>query len=86
MRKISEKGVIMSTESYGGYKFRYVHDNKSRGKVKIYVESGTTSKTQHLYEGRGGSPDYICIKKENKPSSYARARTLAHKWADMNRR
>ena len=75
----------MSTESYRGYKFRYVHDNASQGKVKIYVENGGTSRTQHLYKGTRGSPDYICIKNQNKPSSQYDARQLAHKWADMNR-
>ena len=75
----------MATEDYRGYKFRYVHDNVSQGRVKIYVERGGASGTQHLYKGRGGSPDYICIKNEHKPSSHYDARNLAHKWADMNR-
>ena len=76
----------MSTENYNGYKFRYVNDTESRGKAKVYVEKGTSSKTQHLLPGKKGSPPYICFKKNSKPSTYSEARTLAHRWADMNRR
>lgn len=76
----------MSTENYRGYKFRYVHDNESRGKVKVYVESGASSRTKHIYKGKNGSPPYICFKKGSKPSSYSRARSLARNWADMNHR
>jgi len=76
----------MSTENYRGYKFRYVRDRESRGKVKTYVEKGVNSKTEHLYPGKNGSPPYICIKEKAKPSSHSKARSLAHGWADMNRR
>lgn len=76
----------MSTENYRGYKFRYVKDNESRGKVKVYVEEGADSETEHMYEGKNGSPPYICFKEESKPSSHSSARSLAHKWADMNKR
>ena len=76
----------MSTENYGGYKFRYVHDNESRGKVKVYVESGAGSGTEHLLSGKKGSPPYVCFKEENKPSSHSEARSLTHRWANMNRR
>ena len=75
----------MSTENYGGFKFRYCNDNVSRGKVKVYVESGVNSRTQHCYKGKNGSPPYICFKDRSKPSSYSEARTLAHRWANMNR-
>ena len=75
----------MSTENYRGYKFRYVHDNESKGKVKVYIEKGRDSKTEHVYAGKNGSPSYICFKKEHKPSSHSAARSLARKWADMNR-
>jgi hypothetical protein len=76
----------MSTENYKGYKFRYVHDNESRGKVKVYVEEGASSGTQHTYKGENGSPPYICFKEKSKPSSYSDARSKARKWANMNRR
>ena len=76
----------MSTENYGGYKFRYVHDNKSSGKVKVYVEGGSNSRTKHMYKGKNGSPPYICFKENSKPSSYNKARSLAHNWARMNNR
>jgi len=46
------KDLIMSTENYRGYKFRYVKDNKSKGKVKVYVEKGGNSKTKHMYKER----------------------------------
>ncbi len=75
----------MSTENYRGYKFRYVHDNESRGKVKVYVESGANSRTQHMYKGKNGSPPHICFKDGSKPSSHSKARSLARGWADMNR-
>ena len=76
----------MSTENYRGYKFRYVHDPESRGKIKVYVETGAGSGTQHMYKGKNGSPPYICIKEKYKPSSLSKARSLARDWADMNRR
>ena len=76
----------MSTERYGGYKFRYVHDRKSPGKVKVYVEEGGSSRAEHMYEGKNGSPPYICIKERAKPSSLSKARSLARGWADINRR
>lgn len=72
----------MSTENYHGFKFRYVRDRESPGDVKVYVEKGINSRTEHLYKGKGGSPPHICIKPENKPSSYSEAKGLAHKWAD----
>lgn len=72
----------MSSESYRGFKFRYVHDRKSPGKVKVYVEKGVNSRTQHIYKGKGGSPPHICIKSEHKPSSYSKARKYAHDWAN----
>jgi len=75
----------MSTFTHKGYKFRSVHDNKSRGKVKVYVEKGANSKTKHLYPGKNGSPPYICFKKEHKPSSNSGAKSLARRWADMNK-
>ena len=73
----------MSTENYRGYKFRYVHDRASRGKVKVYVEDGTSSKTKHLIRGKN---PYICFKNGHKPSTHGKARSLAYKWANMNRR
>jgi len=76
----------MSTENYKGYKFRYVHDNEARGKVKVYVESGASSRTQHIYKGKNGSPPYICFKEGSKPSSCSKASSLARNWADRNRR
>jgi hypothetical protein len=76
----------MSTERYGGYKFRYVHDRKSPGKVKVYVEEGGGSRTEHMYEGKNGSPPFICFKERSKPSSHSQARSLARQWANMNRR
>ena len=76
----------MSTENYNGYSFRYVHDTGSRGKVKVYVEKGASSKTQHLLPGKKGSPPYICFKNYSKPSTHSKARSLARRWADMNRR
>ena len=72
----------MSTETYGKHKFRYVRDPEARGKVKVYVERGVNSRTQHIYKGKNGSPPHICIKPEHKPSSYSQARGLAHKWAN----
>jgi len=76
----------MSTEKYRGYEFNYVKDSKSRGKVKVYVNKGANSKSQHIYPGKNGSPPYVCFKEKSKPSSLSSARSLAHKWADMNRR
>jgi len=76
----------MSTEHYRGYNFRYTHDNESSGKVKVYVEKGGDSQTEHMYSGDNGSPPYICFKEDSKPSSYSDAKSLAHRWADMNRR
>ena len=75
----------MSTENYRGYKFRYCNDVKSQGKVRVYVERGVNSNTQHYHKGSNGSPPRICFKKKSKPSSYSEARSLARKWADMNR-
>ena len=71
----------MSRESYGKHTFRYVRDPESRGKVKVYVERGVNSRTQHIYKGKNGSPPYICIKPEHKPSSLSGARKLAHTWS-----
>jgi hypothetical protein len=76
----------MSAENYRGYKFRYVHDPKSHGKIKVYVEKGASSGAQHMYSGKNGSPPYICFKDKAKPSSLSKARSLARGWADMNRR
>ena len=76
----------MSTEKYRGYKFRYVRDNESGEKVKVYVEEGVNSETQHIYNTRNGAPPYICFKEHAKPSTHSRAKSLAQKWADMNRR
>ena len=73
----------MSTENYRGYKLRYVKDRASKGKIKVYVPEGTSSKTRHLIRG---NPPYICFKKQHKPSKYWQARSLAHRWVDMNRR
>ena len=75
----------MATETYRGYKFRYVKDRESRGKVRTYIEKGATSRTQHMYKGKNGSPPYICIKDGHKPSTLSKARSLARGWADMNR-
>ena len=74
----------MSTESYGRFKFRYVRDRESTGKVKVYVEKGVNSGTRHIYKGKNGSPPYICIKPEHKPSSHSKARRLAHEWANKH--
>ncbi len=72
----------MSTENYRGFRFRYVRDPESSGKVKTYVEKGVNSRTQHIYKGKNGSPPYICLKPENKPSSLSKARELARNWAN----
>jgi len=76
----------MSTESYRGFKFRYCRDVDSPGKIRTYVEKGVNSKTRHIYKGKNGSPPHICIKSENKPSSYSKSRKLAHEWADKHGR
>ena len=73
----------MSIEKFRGYTFRYVHDRTSPGKVKVYVEKGIDPKTKHLIPGK---PPYICFKENHKPSTYSNARSLARKWANMNRR
>ena len=75
----------MSTEHYRGYKFRYCNDVNASGKVRVYVERGVNSRTQHYHRGINGSPPRICFKKNSKPSSYSKARSLARGWADMNR-
>ena len=72
----------MTTENYRGFKLRYVRDGKSKGKIKVYIERGVNSRTQHYYKGKNGSPPYICFKPETKPSSLSKARPLAHKWVD----
>lgn len=72
----------MSTENYGKYKFRYVHDRESSGKVKVYVEKGVNSRSEHIIPGGYDSPPYICFKEEAKPSSCKEAKSLAHVWAD----
>ena len=83
----------MSTESYNGYKFRYVRDRVSPGKVRVYVEKqpsyrgrSTNSNTIHRYPRSPGLPPYICFKQRSKPSSIGQARSLAHKWADKTDR
>jgi hypothetical protein len=75
---------FMSTESYRGFKFRYCNDVNDSGKVRVYVESGINSSTEHYHKGTDGAPPRICFKEDSKPSSYSEARSLAHRWADMN--
>ena len=74
----------MSTERYGRHKFRYVKDNVSPGKVKVYIEEGASSQSKHIYKGKNGSPPYICFKGNSKPSSLSEARRLAYKWANKH--
>ena len=75
---------IMSTENYGRHKFRYVKDNESRGKVKVYVEKGSSSRSKHMYKGKNGSPPHICFKGNSKPSTLSGARKMAHNWANKH--
>jgi hypothetical protein len=79
----------MASENYKGFRFRYVNDVKSKGRVRVYVEKqpsyrgrGTDSNLIHRYPGKMGSPGYICFKAESKPCSYSEAKKLAHQWAD----
>ena len=83
----------MTAENYGRYRFRYVKDRASPGKIKVYVEKQpsyqgrcTNSNTIHRYSGGNGSPPSICIKNEAKPKSLSQAKSLAHKWANMTDR
>jgi hypothetical protein len=80
----------MSTETYKGYKFRYVHDIVSPGKVRVYIEKQPSYQGRsrdpyviHRYPGMNGAPPYICFKENFKPTSYSEARKLARKWADL---
>jgi hypothetical protein len=82
----------MGLEFYRSFMFRYVHDPKSPGKVRIYLEIepsyGSRSKdthTAHRWPANNDGfkhPPYICIKEAFKPSSYETAKKLAHDWAD----
>jgi hypothetical protein len=83
----------MSVEYYKGYKFRYVRDGGSAGRVKVYVVSqpsyrgrSTDSSVIHRWPGKNGSPPYICFKEASKPRSYSEAKKLAHQWADATER
>ena len=79
----------MSTENYGGYKFRYTKDRASPEKVRVYVENqpsyggrSTNSNTIHRHPRKGNQPPHICFKENSKPSSLGKARTLSHNWAN----
>lgn len=79
----------MSTESYNGFRFRYVHDTQSTGAVKVYVENqpsyGSRDRSPqitHCDPGRNGAPPTICFKEGNKPKTHGDAQRLARDWAD----
>ena len=79
----------MASENYKNFRFRYVNDAESKGRVKVYVERqpsyggrSTASDVIHRWPGKKGSPPYICFKSERKPRTYSEAKKLAHQWAD----
>ncbi|MCW2248189.1 hypothetical protein M2352_003823 [Azospirillum fermentarium] len=79
----------MSVESYNGYRFRYVQDRETPGKVRVYVEDqpsygdrGTAPSVIHRWPASGNAPPYICFKESCKPATFAEAQRLAHGWAD----
>jgi hypothetical protein len=83
----------MSTENYNGYNFRYVKDNRSPNRVKVYVEKqpsyrgrSTNSNTIHRHPAGNTAPPSICFKEKNKPRSLSEAKGLARKWANMTDR
>jgi hypothetical protein len=87
------KEKIMASERYKGFRFRYVHDVESKGRVRVYVERqpsyggrSTDSDVIHRWPGKNGSPSYICFKSERKPRTYSEAKKLAHQWADATLR
>ena len=81
----------MATENYKGFTFRFVHDQKSAGKVRAYVEKspyyfgrnteiGVIHRWPANHDGFS-HPPYICFKETCKPETLAEARELAQKWA-----
>lgn len=79
----------MSAEAYNGYSFRYVHDDESPGKVKVYIElqppygeRDVSPKVIHRWPAKDGAPPYICFKEAYKPETFSEARRMAHAWAD----
>lgn len=79
----------MSTETYNGFCFRYVHDVQSPGAVRIYVEDqpsygdrDSSVHRTHLVPAAGGVPPYIDLKPSLKPTSFADAQRIARQWAD----
>jgi len=83
----------MASENYKGFRFRYVNDVDSKGRIRVYVEKqpsyggrSTDSNVIHRWPGKNGSPPYICFKEASKPRSYSEAKKLAHQWADATER
>jgi hypothetical protein len=79
----------MSKENYRGFRFHYVNDPESSGKIKVYVEQQPSYQGRdmdmnviHRWSGKNGSPPYICFKENFKPSSLYDAKKQAHDWAD----
>ena len=79
----------MSTEQYQDYLFRYVHDKRSPGKIRVYVEVmpeyqriGIDSRSLHLARGSDSTPPFIDFRECRKPPSFSSAQVLARKWAN----
>lgn len=80
---------MMSAETYRGFRFRYVHDQETQGKIRVYVEQqpsynrrDTSPHVIHRWPARNGAPPYICFKDEHKPATFRDAQRLAHDWAN----
>ena len=71
----------MSVERIGDFTFRYCHDVKTPGAVRIYVEQRPAvlpaEVREHLIPGDGGGPPHICLKEAAKPTSGSAAQALA---------
>ncbi len=79
----------MSKETYGPFRFHYVQDPETPGRIKVYVEDqpsygsrDTSLSVIHRWNGKNGSPPYICFKEHVKPVSLAEAQRMARDWAD----
>jgi hypothetical protein len=79
----------MLKEIYKRFEFSYVNDLQTPGKIKVYIfrQPGYKNRSRdmgliHRWNGKNGSPPYICFKEKSKPDNLDRAKKMAHQWAD----